>query len=52
MQTGSGKMIASNAQNHNSMEANIRRMNAANAKNNMMGGMKTMGEADNDLIYV
>jgi len=44
-------MIASNAASNNSMEANIRRMNAANAKQNMMmGGMKTMGERNDDLI--
>lgn len=37
-------MLGSNAPSTNSMEANIRRMNAANAnKNNMMGGPKTMG---------
>lgn len=42
--TGSGKMLGSNAPSTNSMEANIRRMNAANAKNNMMGGMKSMGK--------
>ncbi|CRK89792.1 CLUMA_CG003419, isoform A [Clunio marinus] len=41
--TGSGKLLGSNAPSTNSMEANIRRMNAANAKNNMSGGPKTMG---------
>lgn len=41
---GSGKMLGSNAPSTNSMEANIRRMNATNAnKNNMSGGPKTMG---------
>jgi hypothetical protein len=36
-------MLGSNAPSTNSMEANIRRMNAANAKNNMIGGPKMMG---------
>jgi potassium voltage-gated channel Shaw-related subfamily C protein 1 len=41
--TGSGKLLGSNAPSTNSMEANIRRMNAANAKN--LGGLpKMMGE--------
>lgn len=47
--TGSGKMMGSNAQNTNSMEANIRRMNAANAKNLGITGPKTLGKCD--IIY-
>ncbi|CAG9802279.1 unnamed protein product [Chironomus riparius] len=38
---GSGKIIGSNAPSTNSMDANIRRMNAANAKN--LGGGPKMG---------
>ncbi len=37
-QTGSGKLLGSNAPSTGSMEANIRRMNAANAKNANSGG--------------
>lgn len=42
---GSGKLQGSNAST-NSMEANIRRMNAANAKNSMLSGVgpKSMGK--------
>lgn len=43
---GSGKLQGSNAASTNSMEANIRRMNAANAKNSMLSGIgpKSMGK--------
>lgn len=42
--TGSGKLLGANNPNTNSMEANIRRMNAANAnKNNMSGAPKILG---------
>jgi hypothetical protein len=42
--TGSGKLLGSNAPSTNSMEANIRRMNAANAKNLGSCGPKTLGK--------
>lgn len=43
---GSGKLLGSNAPSTNSMDANIRRMNAANAK--MGGGVpKLLGKPQN-----
>lgn len=45
--TGSGKLLGANNPNTNSMEANIRRMNAANAnKNNMSGVPKILGSLE------
>ncbi|CAO1398921.1 unnamed protein product [Diamesa serratosioi] len=42
--TGSGKLMGSNAPSTGSMEANIRRMNAANAKNTNFSAVPKMGK--------
>lgn len=48
---GSGKLLGSNAPSTNSMEANIRRMNATNANKNNMSGLAKLGTF-NELSFI